>query len=328
MSALLRFIRFRNFSFWFWVLFTYVVAALIWWFISLEKQNIEMSGLKLEKADPHHPQYQLITQAIIREKQRNSTKYLSEGITFLLLIIIGAIIVYRSFRRQISLANMQRNFMMAVTHELKTPIATTLLSLETLKHRQLELAQQHKLIDNALSETGRLDILTNNILLASQLEEKDLIQHETIFSISESTAKTLQEYRHRFPARTISSNIEEGIEMTGDERMIQIAISNLLDNAIKYSPKTSPIELVLKKDKTNCMIRIIDKGAGIPDKEKKKIFQKFYRMGNENTRNTKGTGLGLFLTQKIIDKHKGHITVHDHPPTGSIFVIELPRHVS
>jgi signal transduction histidine kinase len=304
------------------------VAALIWWFISLEKQNIEMSGLKLEKADPHHPQYLQITQAILSEKQRNSTKYLSEGITFLLLIIIGAIIVYRSFRRQIALANMQRNFMMAVTHELKTPIATTRLSLETLKHRQLELMQQHKLIDNALSETGRLDILTNNILLASQLEEKDFIQHEAVFSLSRITEKTLEEYRYRFPSRTISASIQEGIEITGDERMIQIAISNLLDNAIKYSPKDSPIELMLKKDNTQSIIRIMDNGGGIPDKEKKKIFQKFYRLGNENTRKAKGTGLGLYLTQKIIDIHKGHITVRDHQPTGSIFVIELPLHVS
>jgi two-component system sensor histidine kinase CiaH len=328
MGGLLRFIRFRNFSFWFWVLFTYVVAALIWWFISLEKQNIEMSGLKLERADPHHPQYRLITKAIIRERQRNSTKYLSEGITFLLLIIIGAIIVYRSFRRQISLANMQRNFMMAVTHELKTPIATTRLSLETLKHRRLESTQQHKLIDNALSETGRLDILTNNILLASQLEEKDFIQHETVFSLSATTSKTLQDYRLRFPDRIIAVNIEEDVDITGDERMIQIAISNLLDNAIKYSPKTSPIELVLKKEKGYCIIKIIDEGEGIPDKEKKKIFHKFYRLGNENTRKTKGTGLGLYLTQKIIQKHKGHIMVYDHPPTGSIFVIELPIHVA
>lgn len=287
-----------------------------------------MSGLKLEKADPNHPQHQLITRAIIREKQRNSTKYLSEGITFLMLIIIGAIIVYRSFRRQIALAAMQRNFMMAVTHELKTPIATTKLSLETLKHRQLELTQQHKLIDNALLETGRLDVLTNNILLASQLEEKDFIHYETIFSVSEITAKTLQEYRHRFPSRTISANIEDAITITGDERMIQIAISNLLDNAIKYSPKTSPIELVLKKDNANCIIKIIDNGPGIPDKEKNKIFQKFYRMGNEDTRKTKGTGLGLYLTQKIIQKHKGHIAIYDHVPTGSIFVIELPVYVS
>jgi two-component system sensor histidine kinase CiaH len=328
MSGLLRFIRFRNFSFWFWVLFTYVVAALIWWFISLEKQNIEMSGLKLERADPHHPQYQLITKAIIRERERNSTKYLSEGITFLLLIIIGAIIVYRSFRRQISLANMQRNFMMAVTHELKTPIATTKLSLETLKHRQLEPTQQHKLIDNALSETGRLDILTNNILLASQLEEKDFIQHETIFSLSEITSKTLQEYRHRFPTRIIEENISANIEISGDERMIQIAISNLLDNAIKYSPKTERIHLSLKKENENILIEVADKGPGISDKEKKKIFQKFYRLGNESTRKTKGTGLGLYLTQKIIDRHKGNIKVKDHPGGGSIFVIELPAYGS
>jgi signal transduction histidine kinase len=328
MAGLIRFIRFRNFSFWFWVLFTYVVAALIWWFISLEKQNIEMTSLKLEKINAGHPQYQLLKKAILNERQRNSTKYLSEGLTFLALIIIGAIIVYRSFRRQMAFAGMQRNFMMAVTHELKTPIATTRLSLETLKHRQLEPTQQQKLIDNALSETGRLDVLTNNILLASQIEEKDFIQHETSFSLSELIQKTAQEYRHRFPARIIEETILTNIQIRGDERMIEIAVSNLLDNAIKYSPKTAPIHLCLKKEDENILIEVADKGSGIPEKEKRKIFQKFYRLGNESTRKTKGTGLGLYLTQKIIVRHKGNIKVKDHPGGGSIFVIELPAHES
>ncbi|MFN9710256.1 MAG: histidine kinase dimerization/phospho-acceptor domain-containing protein, partial [Bacteroidota bacterium] len=189
-----RFFRFRNFSFWFWVLFTYVVAALIWWYISLEKQNETMTILRLEKLNPDMPYYRSLSQQILEEKRRNTTKHLSEGITFLFLIIIGALVVYRSVRRQISYASMQRNFMMAVTHELKTPIATTRLSLETLKQRQLETAQQHKLLDNALSETGRLDVLTNNILLASQIEEKEFVQYEVPFSLSATLENVLQDY--------------------------------------------------------------------------------------------------------------------------------------
>jgi signal transduction histidine kinase len=304
------------------------VAALIWWFISLEKQNIEMTALRLEKVSTTAPQYKALTQTILREKQRNSTKYLSEGITFLLLIIIGAIIVYRSFRRQMSFAAMQQNFMMAVTHELKTPIATTRLSLETLKHRQLETTQQHKLIDNAMAETSRLDVLTNNILMAAQLEEKDRLHHETIFSLTTLIQKTAAAYRQRFPNRIFQENTEDNLLMKGDEHMIQIAISNLLDNAVKYAASAGAIEVRLKKANGRLVVEVSNEGERIPDKEKKKIFQKFYRGGDEKTRKTKGTGLGLYLTEKIIHIHQGMISVRDRDPAGSTFVIELPEYVS
>jgi signal transduction histidine kinase len=310
------------------VLFTYVVAALIWWYISLEKQNETMTILRLEKLNPDMPDYRSLSQQILEEKRRNTTKHLSEGITFLFLIIIGALVVYRSVRRQISYASMQRNFMMAVTHELKTPIATTRLSLETLKQRQLETAQQHKLLDNALSETGRLDVLTNNILLASQIEEKEFVQYEVPFSLSATLENVLQDYKNRFPGRHIDSSVEKNLWVLGDERMIQISISNLIDNALKYSPKTDQINIVLQQKNNRNIIEVIDYGGGIPDKEKKKIFQKFYRLGNESTRKTKGTGLGLYLTKKIVDKHKGHLYVKDHSPKGSIFVMELNTHAS
>jgi two-component system sensor histidine kinase CiaH len=323
-----KFFRFRNFSFWFWVLFTYVVAALIWWYISLEKQNETMTALRLEKLNPTQSDYTLYTQQILEEKRRNTTKHLSEGITFLLLIIIGAGFVYRSVRKQMAYASMQKNFMMAVTHELKTPIATTRLSLETLKQRQLETAQQHKLLDNALSETSRLDVLTNNILLASQIEEKEYVQYEIPFSVSMLLENILQDYTNRFPGRMIESSIEKELWVLGDERMIQIAISNLIDNALKYSSKAAPIRLQLHHNKKYHVLEVMDQGEGIPDKEKKKIFHKFYRLGNESTRKTKGTGLGLYLTKKIVDKHNGILYVQDHQPKGSIFVMELNKYAN
>jgi len=327
MASLTTFFRSKNFSFWFWVLFAYVVAALIWWFISLEKQNIEMTGLRKERLDPSHPAYMMRLQEIDEEKSRNTTKYLSEGITFLILIIIGAVIVFRSVRKQMSYVAMQRNFMMAVTHELKTPIATTRLSLETLKHRQLDKEKQQRVIDNALSETTRLDVLTNNILLASQIEEKGFIQQSVHFSLSDLLKTITEDYRHRFSRRIIDEKIEPEIWIRGDERMIQIALNNLIDNALKYSPDTAPVQLNLRTDTDRCRIEVIDQGEGVSDKEKKKIFRKFYRAGNEITRKTKGTGLGLYLTSKIIDHHQGSLFVKDHLPKGSVFVIELKKHV-
>jgi signal transduction histidine kinase len=97
-----------------------------------------------------------------------------------------------------------------------------------------------------------------------------------------------------------------------------------VDNALKYAPKETPVSVRLHTDVSKAVLSVADEGSGIPQAEKKKIFYKFYRIGNEITRTTKGTGLGLYLTQKIIAKHHGRIYVKDNLPKGSIFVIEIP----
>lgn len=324
MKGWLTYFRFRNFSFWFWGMLTYIVAALIWWFISLETQNRQMTRFRLERLDTKSAEYVQQTQAIISEQKRNTTKYIGEGITFLALLLFGAFVVFRSFRRRISYIAMQQNFMMAVTHELKTPIATTRLSLETILHRKLDESQQQKLLQNALAETGRLDVLTNNILLASQVEESDAITTATPFSLTALLEQTLKEYGARFPARKIIAAIDKDIWINGEEKWMQIAISNLVDNALKYAPKEPPVSVHLTAVASKAVLSVADEGSGIPPSEKKKIFYKFYRIGNEITRSTKGTGLGLYLTQKIIAKHRGRVEVKDHLPKGSIFVMEIP----
>ena len=106
--------------------------------------------------------------------------------------------------------------------------------------------------------------------------------------------------------------------------MIQMVVSNLLENAVKYTPEHLPINIILINGDKALTIQIIDLGCGIPDNEKKKIFNKFYRVGNEESRKSKGTGLGLYLTNKIVQQHKGRITVKDNSPNGSIFEITIP----
>ena len=318
------FFRFRNFSFWFWAMFTYIIAALIWWFISLERQNQQMTLFRLERLNTQAGDYTLQSQKILSDKKRNTAKYVSEGITFLALLLIAALVVYRSYRRRMSYAAMQQNFMMAVTHELKTPIATTRLSLETLLHRTLEESQQQKLLKNALAETSRLDLLTNNILLASQIEENGGAGITQPFSLSNTLEQTIKDYRERFPTRKMEASIEKDIRINGEERLIQIAISNLIDNALKYAPKETTVSVSLASADTLAKLTVADEGSGIPAAEKKKIFHKFYRLGNEMTRQSKGTGLGLYLTQKIISRHEGNIYVQDNLPKGSIFVMEIP----
>jgi two-component system, OmpR family, sensor histidine kinase CiaH len=315
--------RFGNFSFWFWILLIYVVAALVWWFISLEQQNHEITSLKLSELKKDHPQYLAQYKNVLELRSRSSAKYVGEGIAFLALILVGAFFVYRSIRKQMEYSSLQQNFMMAITHELKTPIATTRLSLETVLRRKLDEVQQQKLLLSALSETNRLNILTNNILLAAQMEEKSFQRDNEDINLADVVETVVSDYKNRFPQRTIEASTDKDVFIKGDELLLQIALSNLIDNALKYAPKDSPVYVDLMDEDDILQVKVSDEGPGVPDEEKKRIFEKFYRSGNENTRKAKGTGLGLYLTKKIVTDHNGDIFVMNNTPHGSIFVIQF-----
>lgn len=250
----------------------------------------------------------------------DSIKYLSEGITFLVLIIIGAIYIYRLVRKQFILQQQQQNFVMAVTHELKTPIAVSRLNLETLQKHQLDENKKGKLLQITLQETLRLDTLINNILISSQLEGDSykMIKEELNFSHLVSDAG--HEFSSRYPDRQLKPDIEPEIEMEGDAFLLKLFISNLLENANKYSPKEKPIILKLQQLNNNIELSVIDAGQGISDSEKEAVFKKFYRVGDEHTRKTQGTGLGLYLCRKIAKDHKGKIWVENNPSSGSNFI--------
>ncbi len=109
----------------------------------------------------------------------------------------------------------------------------------------------------------------------------------------------------------------------GEAMLLQLLLNNLVDNAIKYSAKEKPVSIVVSSGNHKTLIEVADEGEGISDAEKKKIFEKFYRSGNENTRSAKGTGLGLYLCRKIVSDHRGSITVKDNRPQGSVFSVTL-----
>jgi two-component system sensor histidine kinase CiaH len=231
-------------------------------------------------------------------------------------------------RRQIRLQLQQQNFMMAVTHELKTPIAVTKLNLETLQKHRLDEERQQKIIRVALQETGRLETLANNILVASQLEGKEYTRSKEDLDFSALIQRAADELRRRFPERKWELSVEPGLHLSGDPLLLQMLISNLAENAIKYSPREGVITILLKREVTAghagrapIILSVKDQGPGIPDGEKKKIFDKFYRPGDETTRSTQGTGLGLYLCRKIAADHKATIKVSDNSPLGSNFTV-------
>jgi signal transduction histidine kinase len=314
----------------YWLLLFYIIVALVWWFISLQRQNKLMKDFKIiqlaasidKQTQPGVYNYALAR--IESEYKRNFAKYIGEGSTFLLLILIGAAFVYRSVRRQFRLQQQQQNFMMAVTHELKTPISVARLNLETLQKYQLDAEKQKKLIRMTLEETERLNILTNNILISSQLEGGGYATSREELDLGDLLKDCIHSFINRYPDRRFIEMIEPGMDVEGDPFLLQLLINNLLENAIKYSPREKPVSCLLNPVNDKVELHIIDEGPGIPPEEKKNIFKKFYRIGNETTRKTQGTGLGLYLCRKIAEDHHADISVAKHLPQGSDFIVSFP----
>lgn len=311
----------------YWLLLTYIVAALVWWFISLETQNEKMKDFEIRQLDATIDSaispaiYNKNLSLIHREYHINKTKYVGEGTVFLLLISVGAVFLYRSVRRQFKLQQQQQNFMMAVTHELKTPISVVRLNLETLQKYSLDIEKQKRLIRTTLEETTRLNFLTNNILISSQLEGGGYKFSKEELDLSSLLADSIQDFRNRFPDRIFKEQVEPDSDIKGDPLLLQMLINNLLENAIKYSPRESPVTASLQHDGNLIRLKISDEGPGIAEEEKKRVFEKFYRIGNESTRKTQGTGLGLYLCSKIASDHNADISVTNNTPSGSTFVV-------
>jgi two-component system, OmpR family, sensor histidine kinase CiaH len=314
-----RNIKFTNFVY--WALFIYVVAALVWWFVSLEIQNkerlvYETESLQTQKLN-NPVAYTYAIDTINGAYNRRKAKHISEGLTFLVVIIIGAFFVYRAIKKQLNLNRQQQNFIMAVTHELKTPIAISKLNIETLQKRQLEEVQKQKLLQNTLKEMHRLNDLATNILVISQIESKNYRLKKEQINLSDIVNNLVIDMQSQFANRLIENKIANNIYINGDALMLKLVVSNLIDNAIKYSPKNEPILVELSANK----LYVKDFGTGILEEDKKNVFQKFYRAGNEITRTSKGTGLGLYLCKKILNDHNATIEITNNTPNGSIFVI-------
>jgi two-component system, OmpR family, sensor histidine kinase CiaH len=303
----------------------YIIAALVWWFFILYTQNEEMYQLHKENLNQLKDQsvYNMEMAKIENVRKRNNTKYIGEGFTFLVSILIGALFIYRSVRRQFNIQQQQQNFVMAITHELKTPIAVSRLNLETLQRHKLDDDKKEKLVQMTLQETMRLDNLINNILISSQLDGQSYQMSKEELNLSDLVQDAIHHFNSRYTDRQVLKHIENDIDLVGDPILLKLLVSNLLENANKYSPKDKPVVVKLHELEGMIHLQVSDEGPGINEEERKNVFKKFYRVGNEQTRRTKGTGLGLYLCKKIAEDHKGNITIENNQPQGSNFIVSF-----
>ncbi len=308
-------------------LFLYVISAIVWWGYSHFLKSDEIYALEKDKIaleQKLNPNNDYSADYIEAQKKLDTeyAQYWGEGLTFLIIILVSAFFVYRAFYKQLKLTKLQRNFMMSITHELKTPLAGVILNIQTMLRRKMPEDVQQKLLETSESEAKRLSDLCNNILIATQLEEGSKSVETGGCNITEVIENVVGTFARRNKDRTINTDIgEDRIEIKGDENLWGLVLSNLLENAKKYSPAGTEISISLKNKNKHWVLAVSDFGNGISDEDKKKIFNKFYRVGSEETRKTKGTGLGLFLVKKLVSLFKYDINVKDNQPSGSIFEV-------
>lgn len=299
----------------------YLIAAFSWWAILLFRKN--ETNHQLQKQLHKYEQSQTAVE-IEEAYERQKKMILGEGLVFGLSIFFGLILINRAFRSEINLNQRLNDFLLSVTHELKTPIATLKMANQTLINENLSEAQKLKLLETSKEETNRLEAQVNNILAAAQIEKKYIYNFEK-FDLTKLITVIIKRYNKAYPLRTIEfTSKPQEITLQADQESIFRVIDNLLSNALKYSDQDKHVEIQVSKNNTAVLIQVLDSGRGIPIEYKNKIWNKFFRIENEETRETQGTGLGLWIVKEIIIRHKGKITFENNSPTGSIFKVELP----
>ncbi|MEJ5992881.1 HAMP domain-containing sensor histidine kinase [Pedobacter sp. Du54] len=248
---------------------------------------------------------------------------MGEGSVFLFLLCVGAYFIHASIKKEDKLHERQQNFLLSVTHELKSPLAAIKLSLQTIVKRDLEKQMQLSLLNNSLKDIERLDDLVENMLLATKIESRTYSFPKEEFDFSELVTKITDRLQVHSCGneQLIKTNIQSGIKVVGDRFALSSVVTNLVENAVKYSGPCAEVAVNLCQNDGKCVLTVSDKGLGIPDDEKMLIFDKFYRVGDENVRKSKGTGLGLFIVKEVLQNHDADISVKDNVPQGAIFEV-------
>ena len=251
---------------------------------------------------------------------------LGEGAVFVTILLLGFRSVRKSIEKELKLAEQQKNFLLSVTHELRSPLASVKLQLQTLQTRKLDEEKVNQLQGRALRDVHRLEKLVENLLLVNKAESGKLPLQKVETELHEFIDRILTDhYSQEIESSRLVFDRSESAKASIDVMAFDSVLMNLIDNALKYG-NGSQVELsvVSDPDKESTEIKVSDLGPGIIDTEKSKVFDRFYRIGNEEVRKTKGTGIGLYLVKLLVEQHGGSIEVTNNSPQGSVFSVTIP----
>ena len=254
------------------------------------------------------------------------------GIVFFVVLIFGLVLNTTFLIREIRRNEQHDAFINAVTHELKTPIASIRLYLETLKTRDVDEEQRREFYNIMLADSERLLVTVEQVLRAGRTGHKRRHITNSVINVGEIVRECLELTRVRYGLSDNHLTYQESAEastakVSGDIDELRAAFSNLLDNAVKYSDKDVRVSVSLSTlDDKRVAVRVADQGIGIPSAQLKRIFNRFYRVPGRFMRRVKGTGLGLFIVHSVIQKHGGRVFAESAGlGHGSTFTVLLPR---
>jgi len=276
--------------------------------------------------------YQTIQRLAIRFNFGEVGLGTSWGILFgvgvlMLFLLLGVIILYVYFRKQAALNLLHQNFISSVTHELKSPLASLQLYLETLALRNPEEKDRKEFLSRMGEDTERLSNLINNILLVSRIERLNVDYSFQWISFSERLEEYLEEKRrrHGWGEDDLIVDIVPGVRLLGDWDNLKVVLDNVIENAMRYSPDGFWLNVQVRGEGEMCSISFQDRGIGIQKEYQRKIFRMFYRVGKEMKWVVQGTGLGLYIVKNIVQAHGGTIIAKSEGRgKGTTFLIQLP----
>ncbi len=252
---------------------------------------------------------------------------LLQGCFLMIIILGGVLLIFVFWGKQARLNRLQNNFVSSVSHELKSPLASIQLYLETMKLQKVSPEETQEFIDMMLTDTERLSALIDNILEASGADPKSLKLYFQLVELNPFIDEVVAGYQQRLAEKGIQVDIEaqECPPLKIDKRAMRMVFNNLIGNALRYSQEEGLLTIRIRKNGKFCDIDFIDSGIGLSEKDCKKVFRKFYRVQNKETQNIEGAGLGLYITREIVKNHKGKIKVFSAGPgQGSTFTVSLP----
>lgn len=290
----------RQTAIFFYLIAGYVVLQFAWWVYHLIDLTTKINSEALQKK-----QFLMIV---------------GEGSVFFILLLLGLWRIRRSIQKEMLISKRQNNFLLSVTHELKTPLVTNKLYLQTLlKHKNLHREKQEELLSQAIEENKRLEEIIESILTATYIENERLqLKYEKI-NFSEKLKEIGEDWAEKRMA--IHFDIEPNIVLKVDLFIVKTVLHNLLENAYKYAGNEAKVVLYLRKEKKRVIWGVKDDGKGVDLANQNFIFKKFIRLGEEETRNQKGTGLGLFIVKNLLQAHGETIVYLPNQPKGSNFKI-------
>jgi len=268
-------------------------------------------------------------QALDRERHGRLNRYGWEGSFFLVVLLSGMGILVRTLRRDADLRRRQQNFLAAVTHEFKSPLASMRLSAETLELRDPEPEARGELVGRLLSELDRLEGMVTDLLDTTRLEEGALEHRPDAVDLAALGEELIARLEPAARERSVSLTcaLEPAARPHADATLVRIVLSNLLDNAIAASARAGGGEVSLESERAGqeVRLRVRDGGVGFPPSEASLLFEKFYRPGDELRRDGPGTGLGLYLVRSYVELEGGRVEAESGGPgQGALFTVHWP----